>query len=341
MFDDQIFHKLLILRTPGIGPIKYAELIRKFGSVIVAAESLRFDTTHVDSVRREMDAANNLGIRYVCDDSPDYPENLKTIRGAPPIITVRGNVSALRKRSVAIVGTRHATGAGLRFAHDLAHAFAKNNYAVISGMAMGTDTAAHRGALMATDNDAVTVAVLAGGVDYIWPLENERLYFEILERGCIVSEMPVGMTPVTNNFIQRNRWVAGLSEKLILGEADAKSGSIATAGNMLEYGRPVYAIPSHPSDPRSTGPNRLIKEGSAILCLGEDDFFDNGKKISIQKTRKSSQENDVLDKLGNIPMTESVLAELVKKDIGEIKRDLVVLELDGIVKKTDGGYVKI
>ena len=337
---SDLFHKLLILRTPGVGPVKYAELIRQFGSVAAAADSLHSNSRHVDCVKCEMDAAQSLGIRYICDDDPEYPENLKEIQKHPPIITLRGNAAALTRRAVAIVGTRHATGAGLRFVFDMARIFAENNYAVISGMAMGTDAAAHRGALSAANNDAATVAVLAGGADYIWPLENERLYHEILEKGCVVSEMPVGMQPIANNFIQRNRWVAGLSEMLILGEADAKSGSVSTANFMLEYGRPVYAIPGHPSDPRSVGPNRLIKSGNAILCAGAGDFFAGAEKIKTKNREKSAQ-NDVLDKLGNIPIAESVLAELVKKDMCEVKRELVLLELDGLVKKTDGGYVKI
>jgi DNA processing protein len=205
-------------------------------------------------------------------------------------------------------------------------------------MAMGTDTAAHRGALSVAGDNAATIAVLAGGADYIWPLENERLYSEILERGCVVSEMPVGMQPVASNFIQRNRWVAGLSEMLILGEADAKSGSVATANFMLEYGRSVHAVPGHPSDPRSVGPNRLIQSGRAILCTGAPDFFETAEK-NKSKAKKKTQ-NDVLDKLGNVPIAESVLAELVKKNIADVRCELVMLELRGAVKKTDGGYVK-
>lgn len=338
---NDLFEKLLILRTPKIGPARYNDLIARFGSVELAAESLKSDVTHIDMVRREMDFADKQGIEYISDDDERYPDALRRIKNHPPVIAVRGNISALAKPMVAMVGTRHATAAGMGFMTDLAQMFASRGYAVVSGMAMGTDTAAHRGALRAAGNGA-TVAVLAGGVDYIWPLENESLYYEILEQGCVISEMPVGYKPVATNFVQRNRIVAGIADMLVLGEADMKSGSMTTARFAIEYGRPVYAVPSHPSDSRALGPNSLIQSGAAKLCLGPQDFFsdcvicEKNKKIE----NKSSSENSLVDALGIIPVSESVLADVVKKTISEIKSELVVLELQGIVRKVDGGYVR-
>ena len=339
---EDIFYKLLILRTPKIGPAKYFELIQRFGGLDSVLEFLIPSNKLKDSVLREMETAEKLGIKYISDDDDLYPVNLKMIKNHPPVISVRGNISVLKKNAVAMVGTRHATGAGIRFMTELARNFAENNYVVVSGMAMGTDTAAHNGALQ-INGDSQTIAVLAGGVDYIWPLENEYLYNQILERGAIISEMPVGMMPVANNFVQRNRWIAGLSEKLILGEADLKSGSMTTARFAIEYNRSVYAIPSHPSDQRSVGPNMLIRSGSAELCMGSQDFFKKNENLEKNKQfeKKLESENDLLDKLGAIPVSESVLAELVKKSISEIKSDLVVLELQGLIAKQNGGYVKI
>ena len=338
-----LFNKLLILRTPGIGPVKYADLISRFGSVDAAAASLGADDTLKDAVHREMDRAASLGVTFLTDEDERYPVALRAIKNHPPILTVRGNIDTLSKPIVGMVGTRHATGAGMRFISELARDFADHGYAVVSGMAMGTDTAAHTGALNA-NGDQQTIAVLAGGVDYIWPLENEALYHKIIERGAIISEMPVGFIPIATNFAQRNRWVAGMSEKLILGEADLKSGSIITARFAIKVSRPVYAVPSHPSDARAAGPNKLIKEGVATLCMGSKDFFD---EISTSNTdqkqlnlKKNEKENDLLDKLGIIPQSESVLAELVKKSVAEIKCDLVVLELQGLARKQNGGYVK-
>lgn len=334
-----LFNKLLILRTPGIGPVKYAGLIEKFGSVDAAAESLRADSVLIDTVHREMDLAESLNIKYICDDSPDYPKQLLEVKNHPPIITVRGNLETLWRPAVAMVGTRHATAAGIKFMSQLAEAFAAHGFSVASGMAMGTDTAAHAGALQ-SDSSAATIAILAGGADNIWPLENERLYHYILERGIVISQMPVGTVPSASYFIQRNRIIAAISEKLILGEADLNSGSMATAGFALEYGRPVFAIPSHPSDERSRGPNRLIKERKATLCEGINDFFDDGEKIIKNEKQKTKCENEVLDKIGIIPVSESVLTQLVKKSVSEIKQELVALELGGQIRKTDSGYVK-
>ena len=339
---SDLFEKLLILRTPKIGPAKYAEIISRFGSASAAAATLDKNDSVYDSVMREIDAAAKLGITFICDDEELYPGNLREIKNHPPVITARGNIDTLRKPMVGMVGTRHATAAGMDFMANLAMCFAEHGFAVVSGMAMGSDTAAHRGSLRAT-GFSQTVAVLGGGVDYVWPLENESLYAEIIERGVVISEMPIGFKPVGSNFVQRNRWIAGLSEKLILGEADMKSGSMTTARFAIQMNRELWAIPSHPADSRAFGPNSLIASGNAKLCMGESDFFDKDKetKKSDTENKNSESENDVLDKLGTIPLSESVLAQIVKKSISEIKRDLVVLELRGVVKKVDGGYIRL
>ena len=338
---SDLFEKLLILRTAGIGPAKYAELVRRFGSVSAAAESLNADAAMRDKVQQEMARAQALGIHYISDDDVCYPAALRMIKNHPPVISVRGNLDVLQKSMVSIVGTRHATATGMGFVADIAQRFAEQNRVVVSGMAIGTDTAAHRGALRTTGN-AQTVAVLAGGVDYIWPMENEALYWEIVARGAIISEMPVGFVPVATNFVQRNRWVAGLSETLILGEADLKSGSMTTARFAVDYGRDVWAIPSHPADLRAAGPNSLIRSGNARLCIGASDFFEDVKKGVPKKKslEKNDVENNLVDTLGTIPVSESVLAQVVKKTVSEIKCELVVLELQGLVRKVDGGYVR-
>ena len=339
---SDLFSKLLIIRSPGIGPVKYADLIRRFGSPDAAAESLNADVNFRDSVLREIDLAQSKNIHYVSDDDDIYPENLRKIKNHPPIISVRGNIETLKKNTISIVGTRHATAAGMGMVADVAQRFAEHNYVVASGMAIGTDTAAHVGAIRSNVSNS-TIAVLAGGVDYIWPLENETLYWDIVERGAVISEMPVGFIPVAKNFVQRNHWIAGIADKLILGEADLKSGSMLTARFAIEYGVDVWAIPSHPSDMRSFGPNSLIKSGEANLCMGVDDFFEtDNKKIKTKKiAKKSEAENSLIDMIGTIPVSESVLTELVKKTISEIKSELVVLELQGFIRKVDGGYVRV
>ncbi len=338
---SDLFHKLLILRTAGIGPVKYKELIDKFETIEAVIDSLKCGDGVRESVLREMELAEKNGIHYICDDDERYPAKLKEIKNHPPVITVRGNLDVLLKPAVSIVGTRHATVAGMEFTTALGRRFAEKGFAVASGMAMGTDSAAHRGALK-SDGSAQTIAVVAGGVDYIWPLENESLYWEIVNRGAVISEMPVGLVPVANNFVQRNRLIAGICEKLILGEADLNSGSMTTARFAIEYGREIFAIPSHPLDSRGKGPNSLIKKGLAKICTGLEDFFETENFESEKKKNyeKNEDENSLLDVLGTIPVSESVLAEIVKKSIAEIKSILVVLELQGLVKKVDGGYIR-
>ncbi len=339
---SDLFNKLLLLRAPGIGVVKYNELVARFGSVADAAASLQENIELSDSVLREMDMANRLNIRYISDTDDVYPKRLREIKNHPPVITLRGNVDVLMRDMVSIVGTRHATANGMGFIADIAHGLADDGMAVVSGMAIGTDTAAHRGALRSS-GDLVTVAVLAGGVDYIWPTENESLYWEIVERGAIVSERPVGFVPTANSFVPRNQWIAGLSDRLILSEADVKSGSMTTARFANDFGREIWAIPSHPADSRAAGPNSLIRSGVANLCVGLSDFVKSKERNHEPKKNQKKFDSDfsILDAIGTIPVSESVLAEIVKKSISEIKSALVVLELQGLVQKTDGGYVRL
>ena len=341
MNETDLFNRLLILRTPKIGPVKYNDLIQKFGGADNVVAMLNPDDSIRDCVLREMEYAHKLNIHYICDDMVEYPAMLRKMKNHPPVISVRGNIKTLTKNAIGIVGTRHATVAGMEFTFDLARQFAEHDFAVVSGMAMGTDTAAHRGALNA-GGDSQTIAVLAGGVDNVWPLENESLYWEIVARGAVISEMPVGFSPKAQNFVQRNHLIAGIAEQLILGEADMKSGSMTTVRFAIESNRTVWAIPSHPSDSRAAGPNSLIKSGVAKLCNGASDFFAVNKNIpdGVKNEKKFDSENPILDALGTIPVSESVLSEIVKKTISEIKSVLVVMELQGLVRKVDGGYIR-
>ena len=332
---NDLLKKLLILRTPKIGPVTYTNLLKQYGCDAAIIETLGLSDDFIDDVKREIETAYSMGVEYITDTDARYPSGLRAVKNHPVVISARGNIDTLSRKSISIVGTRHSTATGMNFVSDLACAFAEHGFVVTSGLAMGTDAAAHVGALKASGNSQ-TIAVVAGGVDYIWPPENESLYYEILERGVVISEMPVGCVPVASNFVQRNRWVAAMSDFLIISEADMKSGSMTTVRFAKEYGKQVFAVPGHPSDPRSAGPNYLIKTGVATLCMSVNDFFDD--KVSVKK-KNPKCENELLDKIGMIPVSESVLANLVKKSVSEIKADLVVLELQGLIRKQDGGYV--
>lgn len=337
--NSDLFKKIIISRVKGIGFFRYFNLLKKYKTVDDVYNFLNPTQELVDSVLKEIDLSNKLNIKYIDIDSTLYPINLKNIKNPPLILCSKGNFETLKKESISIVGTRHASLAGLDFTYKLASSFSQNNFVITSGMAIGTDSAAHKGALSVSGNNQ-TIAVLAGGLDYIWPLENTNLYHQIIERGLIISEMPTGFTPRANNFIQRNRIIAGLSTKLILGEADLKSGSLATASFMLSYKRSIFAIPSHPLDPRSKGPNKLIKENKATIITGIDDFFSNNKQNINNNKKLSTIEQKILDKLNTIPVSASVLTQIVNENISIIKQNLVSLELKGLIKQQAFGYVR-
>jgi DNA processing protein len=196
---------------------------------------------------------------------PDYPKTLQAIDTAPPLIALRGNAAVLAKPSVAIVGSRNASASGLTFAERLARQLGEGGYVVVSGLARGIDTKAHKAAL-----ETGTVAVLAGGHDRIYPAQNEPLLQTILEQGgAVISEMPMGWEPRGRDFPRRNRIVSGLSYGVVVVEAARRSGSLITARFALEQGREVFAVPGSPLDPRAEGTNDLIREG-ATLCAGAE-----------------------------------------------------------------------
>jgi DNA processing protein len=212
---------------------------------------------------REMAAARRLGVRFIAMGEPDYPKTLQAIDTAPPLLAVRGSADILAKPSVAIVGSRNASASGLTFAERLSRQLGEAGYVVVSGLARGIDTKAHK-ATLATG----TVAVLAGGHDRIYPAQNEPLLQAILEQGgAVISEMPMDWEPRGRDFPRRNRIVSGLSYGVVVIEAARRSGSLITARFALEQGREVFAVPGSPLDPRAEGTNDLIREG-ATLCAG-------------------------------------------------------------------------
>ncbi len=191
---------------------------------------------------------------------PDYPAALRHIDGAPPLIAVRGETAVLARPAVAIVGSRNASIAGRKFAMQVARDLGDRGLVIASGLARGIDAAAHEAAL-----SSGTVAVFAGGLDRIYPVENEGLAARILDNGAHVSEMPMGWEPRARDFPRRNRIVSGLALGVVIIEAARQSGSLITARLAAEQGRLVFAVPGSPLDPRAAGSNRLIKDGAHIV----------------------------------------------------------------------------
>jgi len=271
--DEQRLDWLRLIRSENVGPRTFRALVNRFGGAAAALEALPdlarrggrliLKVTSRAEAEKEMAAAARLGARFVAMGEPDYPKALQAVDTAPPLIAVRGSGEIFARPAVAIVGSRNASAAGLAFAERLARQLGDAGYVVVSGLARGVDTRAHRAAL-----DPGTVAVLAGGHDRIYPSENAPLVDAILDRGgAIVSEMPFGWEPRGRDFPRRNRIVSGLCYGVVVVEAARRSGSLITARFALEQGREVFAVPGSPLDPRAEGTNDLIREG-ATLCAG-------------------------------------------------------------------------
>ena len=274
--DSERLDWLRLIRTENVGPVTFFRLLEQCGSAARALQLLpemaqrggRTKPLRIAAkaeAEREIAATLKCGARLLAACEPDYPEALAAIDDAPPLISVLGNVHLLRKRAVALVGARNASLNGRRFTQQLARELAGAGLVVVSGMARGIDTAAHEGALAGG-----TVAVLAGGVDVVYPEENEPLYRRLTAEGAVVAECAVGTQPQARHFPRRNRLISGMSLGVVVVEAAAKSGSLITARFALEQGREVFAVPGSPMDPRCQGPNALIRQGATLVESAAD-----------------------------------------------------------------------
>lgn len=267
--DRQRLDWLRLIRSESIGPLSFRSLTNRFGGTAAALEalpdlarragrSLRVCTA--SEAEREMEQLQRIGGRLLALGEPDYPLPLQAIDSAPPLIAVLGQAEVLRRSCVALVGSRNASAAGMKLTARLARELGEAGFVVVSGLARGIDTAAHEASL-----ETGTVAVLAGGLDQVYPPQNLPLARRIAEHGAVVSEMPLGWVARARDFPRRNRLVSGLSLGTVVVEAARRSGSLITARFANEQGRQVFAVPGSPLDPRAEGGNHLIREG-AILC---------------------------------------------------------------------------
>jgi DNA processing protein len=274
--DAERFARLRLARTDRVGPVAFSQLLQRFGSAVRAVEALPdlvrrsgrdgYALPAVDRVEAVLAAGDRAGARLILLGDADYPDMLAAVDPPPPLLWTRGDVALLSRPCIGIVGARIASAGGQRIARGLSQQLGEAGHVVVSGLARGIDAAAHLGAL-----PTGTVAVLGGGVDDIYPSENADLYRQIVERGCIVSESPVGARAQARDFPRRNRIISGLSRGVIVVEAEIRSGSLITARLANEQGRDVFAVPGSPLDPRSKGPNELLRQG-AILCEGLEDL---------------------------------------------------------------------
>ncbi len=224
----------------------------------------------VDAIISRAEALN-AGILTFWD--ADYSKLLAQIEDKPPVLFTLGDATLLNRPAVSLVGSRNSSINGQNLTKKISFDLANNGYVVVSGMARGIDTAAHTGALHCPNPNGGTIAVLGTGVDVVYPEENQHLYDEIKEKGCLVSELPFGTGPIARNFPRRNRIISGLSQATVVIEAQLSSGSLITAKEALSQNREVMAVPGSPLDPRSEGPNHLIQEGAALIQNADDILY--------------------------------------------------------------------
>src|SRR5690349_1833049 len=274
--DAQRLDWLRLLRSDNVGPRTFRMLLRHYGDARAALAALpelarrggAQRSPHICSPQdgeREMEAARELGIRFVGLDEPDYPARLREIDDAPPLLAVRGRHDVLDRPMLAMVGARNASAAGQKFAERLARDLGAAGFVIVSGLARGIDASAHRASVVTG-----TLAVLAGGHDRIYPAEHAGLLEAILVDGAAVSEMPLGWEPRSRDFPRRNRLISGLALGIIVVEAALRSGSLITARLAADQGREVFAVPGSPLDPRAEGTNNLIKQGATPVTEAND-----------------------------------------------------------------------
>jgi DNA processing protein len=360
---EELVDWVRLARTPGVGAKTFHQIIARFGTASEAiAHQAAWRGRGKDSeivkpaiAEKEVAAATKAGLYYLPYTNPDYPNPLATLDDAPPLILVKGRREALAVPLLAIVGARNATINGRKFARQLAADLAKAGFGIISGLARGIDGAAHEGALSA----GLTVAVLAGGADVLYPPEHCDLYGQIAEAGAIISEMPPGTEPQAALFPRRNRIISGASRAVVVVEATPRSGSLITARYAAEQGRDVFAVPGSPLDPRAHGPNALIRDG-ATLIQSSDNIIHEMQSMRVLSSNFSARpaplsqeieinsENDTATlrrkieaALGPTPASVDELVRQCQVSPAVLATILLELELAGRLERLPGNRVAL
>ncbi len=356
---------LRLARTENVGPITFYRLVQAYGSPESALDRLPelsrrggrkkpLTARHESEAEKEYEALKKIGGEIVIAGEEAYPLALASIDDAPPVISVLGNIDLAHRSCIAMVGARNASLNGRKFAEKLARELGEQGQIIVSGLARGIDTSAHAGALKSG-----TIAVVAGGIDIVYPEENRKLYEQIKEGGCIIAESALGLPPVAQSFPRRNRIVSGLSKGVVVVEATMRSGSLITARLAGEQGREVYAVPGHPFDPRAQGSNHLIREG-ATLVRGADDIFEALRSFSGHEMREPKApeprfhgpfadddqrpENSTELVMQNLSFSPVQVDELIRTcllSIPVLQTVLLEMELAGRIKRHPGNRVSL
>ncbi len=306
----------------------------------------------------QLQRLTEIGGKIITYQEGAYPKLLKQITDMPPFLYVLGHDVLLNKRNVGIIGTRNASVNGRNMARILSADLVKQDFCVVSGMAKGIDRSAHEGALSVLEGSAGTIAVLGTPVDHIYPKENADIYEQIKERGCLISEFPFGGQIAPTNFPRRNRIISGISEGVVIIEAQKHSGSLITAKEALSQNREVMAVPGFPLDPRSTGPNALIKEGACLIETAKDITENLNHHQTFQLSDTSDIQTvlpdfhtldkdvqdvrvEVINALSAEPIEIDLLARSTQINLSLINIILVELELAGRLERHPGNKVSL
>jgi DNA processing protein len=362
---------LRLCRTESVGPISFFAMLRRFGSARAALDALprlarrseRAKTVTAPTraaTETELNALHRIGARLVCWGEPAYPSALSAIEDAPPILSVLGRVELLDQPMIAVVGARNASANGRRLARELAAGLGQGGLVVVSGLARGIDAAAHLGGI-----ETGTAAVVAGGVDIVYPEENRGLYDALRRQGAIVAELPLGSEPQARHFPRRNRIISGMALGVLVVEAAARSGSLITARYALEQGREVFAVPGSPLDPRCRGANDLLRRGATLTETAEDVLSQLGPLVRAAppppadalSRRKLAGElvpvgagepaddedalNMILESLGPTPVAVDELVRQCQLTASAVATLLLELELAGRVERHPGNLVSL
>jgi DNA processing protein len=345
------------VRTPGIGPVTYRQLIARFGTPRAAlaavpdlarrgggkAPALR----SVADAEREIARVEKLGARFLALGQGLYPRLLAEMEDAPPLLIAKGNINLLDRPAVAIVGARNASAAACRFARGLAHDLGCHDLVVVSGLARGIDSAAHDGAL-----ESGTIGVIAGGIDVFYPPENQARQEALFERGLVLAEMPPGIEPRARHFPYRNRIIAGIASGTVVVEAAPRSGSLITARLAAEAGREVMAVPGSPLDPRAQGCNQLIRDGATLVQTAAD-VVDELRPTQARVASSTADYGPIAEEpsedvlgtvetlLGPSPVPVDELLRLSGASSGAVQMALLELDLAGRLDRHAGGKVSL
>ena len=357
--EEDRFSWLRLLRSRKVGPATFRRLLREHGSAQNALSALPemaraagidgYEICPPGVIEAELRAAKAAHAQLLCLGSADFPAPLNDLTDAPPMLWAIGDVSLLKRQAIAMVGARNCSSLGTRMARGLATELGKQGYVIVSGLARGIDTAAHLATI-----DTGTVAVMAGGVDVVYPAENASLADRIAQTGVRVSEQPMGVTPQARHFPRRNRIISGLAQAVVVVEAAAKSGSLITARDALDQGREVLAVPGHPFDARAAGCNLLIRDGATLIRSAEDVIEALPKQDAqpilepsipelhtISSVKGAPLHQEILARLGPSPMAEDQLIRDIAATASEIGPALIDLELDGRIQRQPGGLLSL